>query len=96
MDAEKSWQETLTKTNRIKEAVMTNNQIFADKWEATHDWIDWRSEEVMVLTTQVQELKSLSGLQQTALQHCQDTVVGLEETIAQLVVTVKKLEKTIC
>ena len=96
MDAEKSWQETLTKTNWIKEAVMTNNQIFADKWEATHDWIDWRSEEVMVLTTQVQELKSLSGLQQTALQHCQDTVVGLEETIAQLVVTVKKLEKTIC
>ena len=42
------------------------------------------------------ELESLSGLQQTTLQHCQDTIAGLEETIAQLVALVKKLEKTIC
>ena len=45
--------------------------------------------------TCITELESLSGLQQTALQHCQDTIVGLEETVAQLV-TLVKLEKTIC
>ena len=42
------------------------------------------------------ELESLSGLQQTTLQHCQDTIAGLEETITQLVASVKKLEKMIC
>ena len=45
---------------------------------------------------QVVDLESLSGLQQTALQHCQDTIAGLEETIAQLVASVKKLEKAVC
>ena len=44
----------------------------------------------------VVDLKSLSGLQQTTLQHCQDTIVGLEETINQLVALVKKLEKMVC
>ena len=42
------------------------------------------------------ELEGLSGLQQTTLQHCQDTIVGLEETVVQLVASVKKLEKTVC
>ena len=42
------------------------------------------------------DLESLLGLQQTALQHCHDTRAGLEETIAQLVVLVKKLEKMVC
>ena len=42
------------------------------------------------------ELESLLGLQQTALQHYQDTIAGLEETVAQLVVSVKKLEKMVC
>ena len=42
------------------------------------------------------ELESLSGLQQTTLQHCQDTIAGLEETVTQLVMLVKKLEKTVC
>ena len=42
------------------------------------------------------ELESLLGLQQTAFQHYQDTIAGLEETIAQLVVSVKKLEKMVC
>ena len=42
------------------------------------------------------ELESLSGLQQTTPQHCQDTITGLEETIVQLVTLVKKLEKTVC
>ena len=75
---------------------MTNNHIFADKWEATHNQIDRRGEEQLLLVAQVQELESLLGLQQAALQHCQDTVAGLEETVAQLVTTIKKLEKTIC
>ena len=42
------------------------------------------------------DLESLSGLQQTALQHCQDTIAGLEETVAQLIALVKKLEKMVC
>ena len=42
------------------------------------------------------DLEGLSGLQQTALQHCQDKIAGLEETIAQLVMLVKKLEKMVC
>ena len=41
------------------------------------------------------DLKALLGLQQTTLQHCQDTIAGLEETVAQLVASVKKLEKTV-
>ena len=48
------------------------------------------------LEAQTLTLKSLLGLQQTALQHCQDTIAGLEKTIAQLVVSVKRLEKTVC
>ena len=94
-DAEKNHQEVLSTTNQIEEAVMKNNCIFADKWELTHDWIDQRAEEHL-LTTYIWELEGLLGLQQTALQHCQDTVTGLEETVTQLVVTVKKLEKTVC
>ena len=42
------------------------------------------------------DLEALLGLQQTALQHCQDTIAGLEETVTQLVVLVKKLEKMVC
>ena len=94
-DAEKNRQEVLSMTNRIEEAVMENNCIFANKWKLTHNQIDCQSEEHL-LKTRVVELKSLLGLQQTALQHCQDTVAGLEETIVQLVMTVKKLEKTVC
>ena len=44
----------------------------------------------------VVDLESFLGLQQTALQHCQDTIAGLEETVAQLVTLVKNLEKTVC
>ena len=75
---------------------MTNNCIFADKWELTHDWIDHQAEEYLLLTTHVRELESLLGLQQSALQYCQDIVVELEETVTQLVMTVKKLKKTVC
>ena len=42
------------------------------------------------------ELECFSGLQQTAPQHRQDTIAGLEETVAQLVASVKKLEKMVC
>ena len=42
------------------------------------------------------DLEALLGLQQTNLQSCQNTIVGLEETIAQLTVSVMKLEKLVC
>ena len=95
VDAKKNHQEVLLTTNQI-EVVLKNNQIFTEKWELTHDWINCCVEEHLLLKTCVIELESLSGLQQTTLQHCQDTIAGLEETITQLVVLVKKLEKTVC
>ena len=48
------------------------------------------------MKTHVIELESLSGLQQTTLQHCQDTVAGIEETVKWLVAAVCKLESTVC
>ena len=75
---------------------MENNCIFSRKWEATHDWINHRLEKHLLLQSHVVDLKSLSGLQQTTLQHCQDTIAGLEETVVQLVVLVGKLEKMVC
>ena len=95
-DAKKNRAETLSTMNQIEEAIMENNCIFSSKWEATHNWIDHCSEEHLLLKNWVVDLKSLSGLQQTALQHCQDTIAGLEETVAQLVMLVKKLEKMVC
>ena len=96
MDAKKSCQETLSVTNQIEEVILLNNQIFTEKWEATQDRINCWLEEHWLLKTRMVELKDISGLQQTTLQHCQDTIAWLEETIAQLVVSVKKLEKTVC
>ena len=96
VDIEKNHQEVLSTTKQIEEVVMKNNCIFANKWESTHDQINHRAEEHQLLKTHVTELKSLSGLQQTTLQSCQNQIAGLEETIEQLVVAVKKLEKTIC
>ena len=95
-DAKKNYQEVLTTTNMIQDVIEKNNMIFAEKWEATYDRIDCHSEELLLLKNRVVDLKSLSGLQQTALQHCQDTIAGLEETVAQLITSVKKLEKTVC
>ena len=83
-------------TNGIQDAIKKNNIIFSEKWEATHDHINCCLEEILLLKNQVVDLESLSGLQQTSLQHCQDTIAGLEETIAQLVALVKKLEKMVC
>ena len=95
-DTEKNCQEVLTTTNRIQDAIEKNNIIFAKKWEITYDQIDRQSEEILLLKNWVVDLESLSGLQQTTLQYCQDTIAGLEETVAQLVALVKKLEKTVC
>ena len=39
---------------------------------------------------------SILGLQQTALQSCQNQIAGLEETVEQLVAAIEKLEKTVC
>ena len=83
-------------TNQIEDMILKNNVIFSEKWEVTHNRINCHLEEHLLLKNQVVDLESLSGLQQTALQHCQDTIAGLEETVAQLVVSVKKLEKTVC
>ena len=95
-DAEKHRQEVLTTTNVIQDAIEKNNIIFAGKWEATHDRIDRRLEEVRLLKNRVIDLKALSGLQQTALQSCQSTIMGLEETVARLTASVIKLEKLVC
>ena len=83
-------------TNIIQDAIEKNNVIFAGKWEATHNHIDHRSEEVHLLKNWVVDLEALSGLQQTALQSCQNTIAGLEETVAKLTASVVKLEKSVC
>ena len=62
----------------------------------THERIDHHSEEILLLQNWVVDLESLLGLQQTALQSCQNTIAGLEETVAQLVALVKRLEKMVC
>ena len=95
-DAKKNCQKSLVTTNTIKEAILKNNCHFAKDWEKTQEWIDHRANEHQQLKTHVIGLESLSGLQQQALQHCQDMVAGLEETVKQLVETVRKLESTVC
>ena len=42
------------------------------------------------------DLEAISGLQQTALQSCQNTIAGLEETVAKLTASVTTLEKSVC
>ena len=95
-DAEKHHQEVLTMTNMIQDTIEKNNIIFSKKWEVTHDRIDCRSEETHLLKNRVVDLEALSGLQQTTLQSCQNTIAGLEETIARLTASVTKLEKLVC
>ena len=70
--------------------------IFGEKWETTHDRIDCRSEDIRLLKNRLVDLEALSGLQQNALQSCQNTIAGLEETVLQLVASVTVLEKSIC
>ena len=95
-NAKKHQQEVLTTTNMIEDAIQKNNIIFAEKWEMTHDRINRRSEEVLLLKNRVIDLEALSGLQQTALQSCQNSLAGLEETIATLTASITKLEKLVC
>ena len=95
-DSEKHRQEVLTTTNKIEDAIQKNNVIFTKKWETTHDRINRHSEEVLLLKNQVIDLEALSGLQQTALQSCQNSLAGLEETIATLTASITKLEKLVC
>ena len=95
-DTKKHRQEVLTITNMIQDAIQKNNIIFAGKWEVTHDHINCHLEEVHLLKNWVVDLEALSGLQQTALQSCQNTIAGLEETVTKLTVSVTKLEKSVC
>ena len=83
-------------TNAIQDAIEKNNVIFSEKWEAMHDRIDCRSEEILLVKNRVVDLEALSGLQQTTLQSCQNTIAGLEETVAKLTVSVTLLEKSVC
>ena len=95
-DAEKHQQETLTTTNTIEDAIQKNNVIFGEKWETTHDRIDHRSEDILLLKNRIVDLEALSDLQQNALQSCQSTIAGLEETILKLATSVTVLEKSVC
>ena len=95
-DAEKHCQEVLTTTNIIEDAIQKNNVIFGEKWETTHDRIDRRSEDIRLLKNRIVDLEALSGLQQDALQSCQNTIAGLEETVLKLAASVTVLEKLVC
>ena len=95
-DAEKHQQEVLTTTNNIEDTIQKNNIIFGEKWETTHDRIDRHSEDICLLKNRIVDLEALSGLQQNALQSCQDTIAGLEETILKLAASVTVLEKSVC
>ena len=95
-DAEKHRQEVLTTTNVIQDAIEKNNVIFSEKWEMMHNCINCCSEDIRLLKNQVMDLEALSGLQQTALQSCQNTIAGLEETMVKLTASVTLLEKSVC
>ena len=95
-NAEKHCQEVLTTTNTIKDAIQKNNVIFGEKWEMTHDHINRHSEDIHLLKNRIMDLKALSGLQQNALQSCQSTIAGLEETVLKLTTSVTILEKSVC
>ena len=92
-DAKKYQQEVLTTTNIIQDTIEKNNVIFSKKWEVTHDHINRRSEETHLLKNWMVDLEALSGLQQTTLQSCQNTIAGLEETVIRLTASVTTLEK---
>ena len=83
-------------TNTIEDAIQKNNVIFGEKWEMTHDRIDRRLEDVRLLKNRIVDLEALSGLQQNALQSCQSTIAGLEETVLKLAASVTVLEKSVC
>ena len=80
-DAEKHRQEVLTTTNTIEDTIQKNNVIFSEKWETIHNRINRHSEDIRLLKNRIVDLEALSGLQQNALQSCQSTITGLEETV---------------
>ena len=82
-------------TNTIEDAIQKNNVIFGEKWEMMHDRIDRCSEDIRLLKNQIMDLEALSGLQQNALQSCQSTIAGLEETVLKLAASVTVLEKSV-
>ena len=86
----------MTTTNTIEDAIQKNNVIFGEKWETTHNRIDCRLEDVRLLKNRLVDLEALSGLQQNALQSCQNTIAGLEETILKLAASVTVLERSVC
>ena len=47
MDAEKNSQEVLATINRIEDAILKNNVIFSEKWEVTHNHINYCSEDIL-------------------------------------------------
>ena len=95
-NAEKHRQEVLTTTNTIEDAIQKNNVIFGEKWEMTHNCIDRRSEDILLLKNRLVDLEALSGLQQNTLQSCQNTIAGLEETVLKLAALVTVLERSVC
>ena len=95
-DAEKHRQEVLTTTNAIEDTIQKNNVIFGEKWEMTYDRINHCSKDIHLLKNRIVDLKALSGLQQNALQSCQNTIAGLEETILKLAASVTVLERSVC
>ena len=95
-DVEKHRQEVLTTTNTIEDAIQKNNVIFREKWEMMHDCIDRCSEDIHLLKNRIVDLEALSGLQQNALQSCQSTIAGLEETVLKLAASITVLEKSVC
>ena len=96
MEQNPNRQEVLTTTNVIQDAIEKNNVIFSEKWEVMHDRIDCCSEEILLLKNWVVDLEALSDLQQTVLQSCQNSIAGLEETVAELTALVTSLEKLVC
>ena len=95
-NAEKHRQEVLMTTNTVEDAIQRNNVIFGEKWETTHNRIDCCLEDIRLLKNRIVDLEALSGLQQNALQSCQNTIAGLEETILKLATLVTILEKSVC
>ena len=53
-NTKKHYQEVLTTTNTIEDAIQKNNIIFGEKWEMTHDHIDRRLEDICLLKNRIE------------------------------------------
>ena len=83
-------------TNTIEDTIQKNNVIFGEKWDMMHDRIDRHLEDICLLKNRIVDLEAMFGLQQNALQSCQSTIAGLEETVLKLAASVTVLEKSVC